>query len=110
MSALAALQADFQDYLLRGQTAVAARIEASERVPAQVRLAIYGEAYRGRLIDALASNYPALAELLDADFRELGERYVASHDSHYCNIRWYGDELAQFLGTEERYASTPLLA
>jgi len=110
MSALAALQADFQGYLLRGEPAVAARIEASERVPAQARLAIYAEAYRGRLIDALASNYPALAQLLDEDFRELGERYLAGHDSHYRNIRWYGDELARFLGTEERYASTPLLA
>jgi hypothetical protein len=110
MSGLAALQADFQGYLLRGEAAVAARIAASERVPVPVRLAIYGDAYRGRLVDALASNYPALAALLDEDFRELGERYVATHDSPYYNIRWYGEELAQFLGTEERYASTPLLA
>jgi len=110
VSELAALQGDFQDYLLRGDPAVEARVAGSARVPAQTRLAIYAGAYRGRLAEALAANYSALAKLLDEDFAELAQAYVASHDSPYFSIRCYGEDLARFLATEERYAAAPLLA
>jgi Putative DNA-binding domain len=110
VSELAALQADFQHYLLRGEAAIEARVTGSERVPAAARLAIYGGAYRGRLAEALAANYPALARLLDEDFAELAQAYVAAHDSPYFSIRCYGEDLARFLAAEERYAAAPLLA
>jgi hypothetical protein len=107
---LAALQRDFQHYLLRGDPAIEARVAGSARVPAQVRLSIYGGAYRGRLAEALAANYSALAKLLDEDFAELAQAYVTSHDSPYFSIRYYGADLAGFLATEARYAAAPLLA
>jgi hypothetical protein len=107
---LAALQGDFQQYLLCGDPAIEARVTGSARVPAATRLAIYGGAYRGRLAEALAANYSALAKLLDADFAELAQAYVASHESPYFSIRYYGEDLARFLATEERYAAAPLLA
>lgn len=110
MSGLASLQGDFQQYLLRGDPAIETRVTGSARVPAGVRLRIYGDAYRGRLAEALAATYSGLAKLLDEDFGELAQAYVTSHDSVFFSIRDYGEDLARYLATEERYAAAPLLA
>ena len=110
MSELAALQGDFQQYLLRGDPAIEARVTGTARVPAMMRLGIYGGGYRGRLAEALSANYSALAKLLDEDFTELAQAYVASHDSPYFSIRCYGEDLPGFLATQERYAAAPLLS
>jgi len=111
MNALAHLQSDFQDYLLRGQRAVEAQVVGTVRVPVATRLAIYGNAYRSRLAEALASNFPALARLLgEADFDRLAADYVHTHDSLFFSIRYYGDELPQFLATHTDYADAPVLA
>jgi hypothetical protein len=111
MSGLARLQGDFQDYLLRGGAAVKAQVLGSVRVPIETRLGIYAGAYRGRLAEALESNFPALAKLLGAaDFRTLAADYVRAHDSTRFSIRWYGDELPGFLSTHEDYVQAPVLA
>ena len=111
MSALAHLQDEFQEYLLRGAPGIEARVAGSARVPIETRLGIYAGAYGGRLIDALESSYPALAALLGAeDFPILGAKYVRSHDSRYFSIRDYGDALAEFLQGHPDYAEVPLLA
>lgn len=111
MSDLALLQDEFQEHLLRGTRAIEARVLGSERVPIETRLAIYAGAYGSRLIDALGSNYPALAELLgEDDFQALGARYVSAHDSPYFSIRHYGEALAEFLARDADYADVPLLA
>jgi hypothetical protein len=111
VSALARLQREFQDYLLRGHIAVEARVIGSARVPIATRLGIYAGAYRSRLAEALASNYPVLAKLLgEADFAALAADYIAAHDSPFFSIRYYGDALAKFLATREAYAAAPVLA
>jgi hypothetical protein len=109
VSALARLQREFQDYLLRGDGTVEAQVVATGRVPAATRLAIYAGAYRSRLGEALESNYPALAKLLGADFERLANDYVTAHDSPYFSIRYYGDALPEFLATREDYAAAPVL-
>jgi hypothetical protein len=111
MSALSRIQCDFQDYLLRGNTVVEKHVLGTARVPVARRLAIYAGAYRSRLADALAANFPALAKLLgEADFRTLADEYVRAHDSPFFSIRYYGDALAQFLTARENYAAAPVLA
>lgn len=110
MSKLAGVQGDFQAYLLRGSEAVTAHVMGSARVPLQTRLGIYAGAYRSRLAEALAANYPALAKLLDADFDALASEYVRTHDSPFFSIRHYGDELAHLLEAHENYAAAPVLA
>jgi hypothetical protein len=105
------VQRDFQDYLLRGSAAVEAHVVGTARVPVATRLGIYGGAYRSRLADALASNFPALAKLLgETDFERLADEYVRTHDSPFFSIRYYGDALAQFLATHEDYVAAPVLA
>jgi hypothetical protein len=110
MSALARLQGAFQDYLLRGDTAVEPQVVGSARVPVKTRLEIYSGAYRSRLAEALSSNYPMLAKLLgEADFDTLACEYVRAHDSPFFSIRYYGDALARFLATRAEYAAAPVL-
>jgi hypothetical protein len=111
MSTLVRLQGDFQDYLLRGATAVEGHVVGTARVPVATRLMIYGRAYRSRLAEALQSNYPALAKLLgEGDFARLAFDYVQAHDSPFFSIRYYGDELPAFLAAREDYTSAPVLA
>jgi len=111
VSGLLQVQREFQDYLLRGGRAVAGRVVGTARVPAMTRLGIYAGAYRSRLAEALASNYPVLAKLLgEPDFSALAAEYIAVHDSPFFSIRYYGDELAKFIATREAYAAAPVLA
>jgi len=111
MTELARLQGEFQEYLLRATPGIEARVLGTARVPVETRLGIYAGAYGSRLIDALASSYPALAALLGEEgFRILGAEYVRAHDSPYFSIRNYGDALAEFLGEHADYAEVPVLA
>ena len=92
VNTLAQVQGDFQEYLLRGDRAIEAHVVGTARVPVATRLAIYGDGYGSRLAEALASNFPALAQLLgEADFQALAASYVRAHDSPYFSIRYYGD-------------------
>lgn len=111
MSRLARIQNDLQDFVLHSDESIEAHVLGTERVPIAMRLSIYGNAYRSRLLEALQSNYPALAQLLgEAEFHTLGSAYVREHDSHFFNIRYYGDTLPQFLATHADYSGAPLLA
>ncbi len=111
MTRLAHVQKDFQSFLLRAQASVEAHVVGTERVGVATRLGIYGNGYRLRLIEALQSNYPVLAKLLgEADFETLGTEYVRAHDSPFFSIRYYGEQLAEFLARDANYASAPILA
>lgn len=105
------LQRQFQAHLLEGSPEIEAQVIGSERFHLDTRLGIYRGAYVSRLAEALAANYPALAQLLgEHDFAALAQEYVRRHDSPFFSIRYYGDELAQFLAEDEHYAGAPILA
>ncbi|HET9391609.1 MAG TPA: DNA-binding domain-containing protein [Steroidobacteraceae bacterium] len=111
MTRLAHIQDAFQRFLIQGDRAVEAHIVGTARVPVATRLSIYGDGYRSRLIEALQTNFPVLANLLgESDFATLGGRYVDSHVSSFSSIRYYGDRLADFLATDAEYSQVPLLA
>jgi hypothetical protein len=108
---LPAIQQRLQAFLLEGKRDIEQHLIATERVPVATRLAIYGNAYRARLTEALATNYPALAQLLGAaDFGSLAAAYIATHVSRWPSIRHYGGELPSFLASAESYRDAPLLA
>jgi hypothetical protein len=112
MSRLPRIQADFQSYLLGGESAeIEQHVVGTQKVPVATRLGIYGDGYLSRLIEALEANFPVLSKLLgEEDFAALGTAYVRSHDSHFFSIRYYGDGLAGFLATDTAYAGSPVLA
>lgn len=109
MSALAELQRDFQRHVMHGHERIADEITGTPRVPATLRLAVYSEAYRLRLTDALASTLPRLQQLLGKDrFAELASQYIDLSPSRHPSIRWFGDQLPLLL--RRSFAKQPWLA
>lgn len=109
MNSLATLQEEFQSFVLDADPSVQSQIVSTREVSAADRLAIYGDAYRLRLIDALASNYPRLKQAIgDAGFNAIALRYIQTQRSHHPSIRWYGDRLSVLLASDR--ANEPWLA
>jgi hypothetical protein len=105
------IQEAFQRFLLAGDSEINACVVGTERVPVATRLGIYGDGYRSRLIEALQTSFPVLAELLgETDFQALAGQYVSAHESTFFSIRYYGDQLADFLAGDAEYSKAPILA
>jgi hypothetical protein len=110
VSRLPDIQEAFQRFLLAGDAEIGAHVVGTQRVPVETRLGIYGDGYRSRLIEALQTSFPVLANLLgETDFQTLAARYVNAHESTFFSIRYYGGELADFLAADEDYSKAPLL-
>lgn len=96
MTQLAKLQADFQTYLfdeVKG-AAFKRQILDDAKVGAKKRLGIYYDAYRLRIIEALANSYPNLKALLGDDlFESIARAYIDQYPSTYRNMRWMGDKM-----------------
>ncbi len=111
MSALTDLQSDFQSFLLDGNERMLSRVTGTAKVGAEQRLAIYYDAYRLRLLEALTSNYPVLrAWIGDEEFENAGIAYLTAHPSRHFSIRWFGHRLPEFLAATEPWSGTPFLA
>ena len=68
MSELVNLQKQFQHFLLHSDEAFQQNIISTKNVSVKVRLAIYEDAYRSRLCDALAATYPILQEYFGKEY------------------------------------------
>jgi len=105
------LQEDFQGYLLTPDARIQPHVHGSEHVSAEERLAIYANAYRLRLLEALDTDYPGLHTALgDDDFDAMGRAYIAAHPSPYFSLRWFGDRMSEFLRTTAPYSQYPVFA
>ncbi len=110
MSVLHALQGEFQRFLLTGESKIAERVAGSATIDPLRRLAIYHDAYRSRLIEALESDYTAIKALLGEEaYRTMASAFVEATPSVYRNLRWYGDGLPEFLRNAAPYADSPWL-
>lgn len=100
MHHLAQLQSEFQAYLL-GDGKVSPfknRIIDDTKVGVKKRLGIYYDAYRLRIIEALATAYPKLKALLGDDlFTSIARQYIDEFPSTYRNLRWYGGHMREHL-------------
>ena len=111
MKALAELQERFQNHLIEDDSAVIDEICGPDDEYRKTRLAIYSNAYRLRLIAALAVDYPALKALLgDADFEAMAAAYLEACPSTFRNLRWFGKAMANFLRSDQRYRDKAVLA
>jgi hypothetical protein len=98
MSHLRNLQRRFQDYLIDGSNSIEQDIVSSAGALAQHRLATYYNAYRIRLIDALALDYSALAQFLGREaFELMALDYLRQHPSTQPSLRWFGEQLPDWL-------------
>ncbi|MBC7697632.1 MAG: putative DNA-binding domain-containing protein [Bacteroidia bacterium] len=97
---LAQLQSEFQSYLIghKNSTTFTTRIINDAKVGVNRRLAIYFDAYRLRIIEALATAYPKLKALLGDDlFNRIAREYIDDFPSTYQNMRWVGGNMREHL-------------
>lgn len=79
-------------------------------VQAAERFGVYAEAYRLRLVEALAADFPALQALLgDAEFDALGRGFIDAQPSGHFSIRWFGRGLPGFLAEAAPHRDQPFL-
>jgi Putative DNA-binding domain len=105
------LQEQLQTHLLLGDLRIAQHIVGTPRVNVQTRLAIYTDAYRLRLLEALRVDFPALHTLAgDAEFERIGRAYLDAHPSGHFSIRYFGQHLARFLRQDNRWRALPVFA
>lgn len=110
MHELNTMQSAMQQFVLEGDTRVAALIAPGPRDNSRARLAVYYNAYRERLVEALTTDFEALAAALGAEqFRAACLAYVAAVPSQWRNIRWYGGRLADFLAATPPWQDRPEL-
>ncbi len=73
------------------------------------RIAVYGNAYGYRLIDALSENYPSVHTLLgDDEFYKMTYAYMDKHPSEHFSLRFFGHQLETFL--KVYHSDLPFLA
>jgi hypothetical protein len=95
---LAELQNRFKEYLFTPEINLVPLVEQPVQGVLKDRLDVYSDGYRLRLFEVFASNYPMMKVVLgDNDFQQLGLAYLVQHPSQYANIRYFGDQLADFL-------------
>lgn len=113
MSTLAELQRALQRHVLDAGDAAAATkanafVIADTRASAQRRLGVYAHAYRARLREVLAKDYPGLHALAGEEtFDAIAHAYIAAMPSRHPNARWYGARLAPFLSEDPRWNAQP---
>ncbi len=105
MSALANLQHDLQTHVIEEDERILNRLVLPVKGTLHERLAVYGNAYAWRLIDALEQEYGLLAKLLgDEAFTELAEAFIDAYPSQFYSIAKFSEPLAQFLREDEVYS------
>ena len=105
------LQQEMQRHLFGADSPIASAIADAPPLSVADRLSIYQNAYRVRLIDALAESYPVLHAVLgDDDFAALAGQFIAAIPSVHRSLRWYGAELAEFLALNPPWSEQPIFA
>lgn len=111
MTRLRNIEALFQSHILHGDTGIRAQVLGTDKVSADVRLGIYANGYRLRLIEALDTDYPGLHTLAgDEAFDRMCRAYIDAHPSPFRSLRWFGHRFAEFLRTTEPYSAYPVFA
>lgn len=108
---LAALQSSFQAAILGETSEILEAVTPSRRLDSASRFAVYAEAYRSRLADFVANDYPALHQILgDEHFFNLAAAYIDATPSRHRNARFYARDLPEFMRVQVPWASSPILA
>ncbi len=98
-------------YLLHHEQRMRDRVLGTEKASADERLAVYGSAYRLRLLEALRTDFAKVHGLLgDAEFDRLGHAYIDMYPSEHPSLRWFGRHLSRFLTQTTPYCKHLVLA
>jgi hypothetical protein len=95
MTALAEIQSAFQAAVLADDPRALAAVAGRGAAPGA---SVYCHAYRARLAEVLAADYPTVAACMGADaFAELAAGYARAYPSRARSLRWFGASLPAFL-------------
>ena len=109
MMALAELQQAFQRRVLAGERAIEAELACPAKGDFAARLRAYVDGYSARLIEALATTYPALRRTLGEDEFERHMRvYIEATPSHHTSVRYYGAAVAESLAAQSDLLATQI--
>lgn len=98
------LQKSLQNHLLTKEKSINQYIAGATPKIISQRLAIYGDGYRYRLIDVLATYYDVLYKYVgDENFFDLASAYIAAFPSRYFSVDLFPQHLAKFLAVTEPY-------
>jgi hypothetical protein len=98
MLSLKEIQDAFTNNIMADDQSIVEHVIGTDKASSELRLAIYGNAYRERLIEALANDYEMLEKLLGEDnFRLMCTSYIEQYPSTYYSLRWFGKDFPKFL-------------
>lgn len=98
MYTLANLQQALQNHLLNEDASITQQLTWPVNGLLAERLAVYANAYRWRLMDALQKEYGLLYTYIgDERFAELSEAYIDKYPSRFYSISDFTKQLPQFL-------------
>lgn len=98
MHSLKQIQDAFSKHVMTNDNVSTDYVIGTMQVSGALRLDIYRNAYRERLIETLMGDYETLASLVGEDaFRRLSKTYIDKHPSSHYSLRWFGANLAGFL-------------
>jgi len=105
------IQQELQAHLLtQNNNIIKAVAKPIKGTPAE-RLAVYGDGYRLRLLEALAIDFEVLQQVVGADsFEQIGQAYIDAYPSHHFSIDVFGKHMAHFLAVTEPYCQQPYLS
>lgn len=102
MANLEQLQTQLQQYIEGDNNLISEHIVDTEEAHAEHRLAAYYNAYRVRLIDAIAVDFPALQHFLgEDDFAWFILDYLKAFPSHYSSVSLVAQHLVEFIKTQD---------
>lgn len=108
---LAQIQDQFQRAILSGEDELLRLIADNSKTTRDVLFGVYRHAYAARLIEAAAHDYPRLKTHMGAEaFSDLMRGYLAKHPSRHANVRWFGQNLPDYLAATAPFADEPHLA
>ena len=111
VGSLGDLQRAFQDYLLASSDAFQAAVRDTSKADRITLLDVYRDGYALRLIEVLTTDYPGVLAMAGVDdFDHMARAYIAAHPLHHPSIRWFGKDVADFLGSTPPYSRTPAAA
>lgn len=105
------LQQSMHRFLLNGEGDALSLVAEQPPLPAPARLAIYTNAYRIRLHQALETDHEMLAWYLgDEQFAAMAMAYIDTHPSSFRSLRDFGTALPAFLREHDPYAQMPAVS
>ena len=111
MSRLPDIQADFQHAVMRGGDRARVHVVGTDAASADERLDVYFQAYRLRLIEVLETDFAGLRSLVsEGEFTTLARGYIDAHPSVHPSVRWFGEQLPEYLITQAPWRDRPVLA